>query len=231
MSIEIRRVETKKDLKKFIALPYDLYRGNKNWVPPMRMDEADTHNRKKNPAFEKVDAEYWLAYKDGKLVGRVVGIKVHAEVEEWQLARFGWIDFIDDPEVSKALIETVENWAKEAGLKGIHGPMGFCDMDPNGMQIDGFDEYATMATIYHPEYAHKHIINLGYETDAEWLEFEGNLDIEFSEREFKRTEFLKERFGLKVVELKKQKDIVPYSRDIFNLINKMFCIIYLNDLI
>ena len=226
MSIEIRRVHSKKDLKKFINLPYEMYKGHARWVPPMRMDEADTHNRKKNPAFEKVDAEYWLAYKNGELVGRVVGIQVHAEVEESQIARFGWIDFVDDREVSRALIETVETWAKEAGLKGVHGPMGYCDMDPNGMQVDGFDEYATMATIYHPEYAHRHLLELGYSPSAEWLEFEGNLNIEFSERDHQRTQFVKDRFGLTVVDIKKQKDIVPYTRDIFYLINKTYVDLY-----
>lgn len=226
MSIDIKRVETKRDLKKFIELPYKLYKGNENWVPPMRMDEFDTHDRKKNPAFEKVDAVYWLAYEDGELVGRIVGIMIHAEVKERQIARFGWIDFIDNPEISKALIETVEKWAKEAGLKGVHGPMGYCDMDPNGMQIDGFDEYATMATIYHPEYAHQHLKNLGYEPAAEWLEFEANMDFEPSDKDYKRTDFLKERFGLQVVDLKKQKDIVPYTRDIFYLINKTYLDLY-----
>jgi GNAT superfamily N-acetyltransferase len=226
MSIQIHQVTDRKGLQKFLKFPYKLYNGHSFWVPPLLMDEKDTHNPQKNPAFEQAKSVYFLAHKNGEIVGRIAGIIVEAEAKDKKLARFGWIDFIDDEEVSSALINAVENWAKKEGLIGLHGPMGFCDMDPNGMLVDGFDSVATMATTYHPAYAHKHIQKLGYLADAEWIEFEGNLDFEFGEKDFKRTNFIKERFGLEVFEPKRQKDYLVHGKDMFRLINETYADLY-----
>ncbi|MBU4444229.1 MAG: GNAT family N-acetyltransferase, partial [Candidatus Marinimicrobia bacterium] len=174
MNIIIKKVENKRDLKRFISFPYKLYAGNKYWVPPLRFDEMNTLRRDKNPAFEFCEVKYWLAYKDGKIAGRIAGIINWRYVEEWKnrYARFGWIDFIDDKDVSKALIETVEKWAKEKGMEAVHGPLGFTDLDYEGMLIEGFEELGTMATIYNYSYYPKHLEKYGYTKDIDWVEFE-----------------------------------------------------------
>lgn len=147
--IEIKKVETKKDLKTFIDFHYDLYEGNEYDVPNLFSDDMNTLSKDKNAAFEFCEAEYFLAYKDGKLVGRVAAIINHKANNKWgrKSVRFGWIDFIDDREVSKALLDAVEKYGKEKGMEDIVGPLGFTDMDPEGMLTWGFDQLGTMPTI------------------------------------------------------------------------------------
>lgn len=222
MNIQIKKVESAAELKKFIMFPYSLFKDNPYWVPPIIMDEKDTFNKKKNPAFNHASSEYWLAYKGTEIVGRIAGILLDAEVIDKKLARFGWIDFIDDEEVSRALIETVENWAKSLHFIGVHGPLGFSDMDPQGMLVEGFDSSNTMATTYCFEYYHKHIEKLGYATSAEWIENKGDLNFELTQQDYKRTNFMKKRFGFEVLDAKKQKDYLPHGKDMFRLINKTY---------
>ena len=164
MELQIKEVQNKKDLKKFISFPYDLYKGNKYWVPPLRFDEMNTLDWNKNPAFDFCEAKYWLAYRDGKIVGRIAGIINNKYIEKWgnKYARFGWIDFIDDVEVLKALISTVETWASEKGMEAVEGPLGFTDLDYEGMLIEGFEELGTMAGIYNYPYYPQYIEKLGY---------------------------------------------------------------------
>ena len=149
-TIDLVKVSSKKDLKRFIAFQYRHYKGNQFWCPPVRMDEVNTLSREKNPAFDFCEAEYWLAYRGGEIVGRVAGIINHKANERWneKLVRFGWIEFIDDDEVSRILTETVEEWGRSKGMTGIHGPLGFSDMDYEGMLIKGFDEQSTLTSIY-----------------------------------------------------------------------------------
>ena len=153
-SIEIRRVETKKDLKAFIELHYELYEGNEYDAPNLYSDELRTFSKDKNPAFEFCEAEYYLAYKDGKLVGRVAAIINHRYNEQWgcQSVRFGWLDLINDMDVLKALLKTVEDYGRKKGMKDIIGPLGFTDMDPEGMLYYGNDQLGTMATGYNYRY-------------------------------------------------------------------------------
>ncbi len=146
--IEIKEVQSKKDLKKFIEFPDKLYKGNPYRVPQLHTFEYSTLDSKKNPAFEYCEAKYWLAYKDNKIVGRIAGILNPKSNKIWneKMIRFGWIDFIDDKEVSKALLNKVEEWGKEKGMEGIHGPLGFTDMDLEGMLVEGFDEMGTQGS-------------------------------------------------------------------------------------
>ena len=173
MSIIIKKVETLKDLKKFIKFPFELYKDHPYWVPPLIMDELNTLRKDKNPAFEYCEAKYFLAYKDGKIVGRVAGIINHKYIEKWKnkYARFGWIDFINDIEVVKALIGAVERWAKDKGMEGIHGPLGFTDLDYEGMLVEGYNELATIVTIYNYDYYPKLIEKLGFVKDVDWVEY------------------------------------------------------------
>ena len=154
-TIEIKEATSISGLKTFIRFPFRLYAKNPYWVPALQSDELNTFRKDKNPAFEFCDAKYWLAYKDGQLAGRVAGIINQRHIEKWEqpYARFGWIDFIDDPEVCSALLKTVEAWARSQGLKAVHGPLGFTDLDREGMLVEGFNELGTMATSYnHPYY-------------------------------------------------------------------------------
>jgi GNAT superfamily N-acetyltransferase len=221
--VQIVRVRNKRQFNTFIKFPFKLYKNNSYWVPPLISDEKFTLDKKKNPAFDFSDAELWLAYKDGKVVGRIAGIISHSYIEKWgnKYARFGWIDFIDDPDVSKALLETVEKWAKEHGLEGIHGPLGFCDLDKEGMLIEGFEELGTFITIYNYPYYMKHMEALGYVKDAEWIE----IDITVPENDIAKkistlAQRAKEKYGLSVVPLKKFKDVLPYASEIFDLLNQ-----------
>lgn len=172
--VEIVEVKTRKQLKDFILFPFKIFQDNPYWVPPLIRDEFNTLDKKKNPAFEYCEAKYWLAYKDGELVGRIAGIQNHSYVKKWgnKYTRFGWVDFVDDPEVSKALFDTVEEYARENGMNAVHGPLGFCDLDHQGLLIDGFEEMGTIVTNYHHPYYRKHLEQLGYEKDVDWLEYE-----------------------------------------------------------
>ncbi|MCP4214636.1 MAG: N-acetyltransferase, partial [bacterium] len=142
MSIEIRKVETKKDLKAFIKMPFGIYKGNDMWVPPIISEEMETFNPKKNPAYEAAETRLFIAYKDGKPAGRIAGVLSHAANKKYTTKnmRFGWFDSIDDLEVSRALFDSVEAWAKETGMETLTGPHGFCDLDQQGMLIEGFDQ-------------------------------------------------------------------------------------------
>ena len=173
MAITIKKVSTKRELKKFIRFNYRMYKGNPYSVPDLYDDMLNTFNKKKNAAFEFCEADYFLAYRDDKIVGRVAAIINNQANEKWECknVRFGWIDFIDDPEVSSALIKTVEEWGKERGMTHIAGPLGFTDFDAEGMLVEGFDQLSTMATIYNYPYYPVHMEKLGFEKDADWVEY------------------------------------------------------------
>ena len=173
MAITIKKVSTKRELKKFIRFNYRMYKGNPYSVPDLYDDMLNTFNKKKNAAFEFCEADYFLAYQDDKIVGRVAAIINNRANEKWDAknVRFGWIDFIDDPEVSSALIKTVEDWGKERGMTHITGPLGFTDFDAEGMLIEGFDQLSTMATIYNHPYYPVHMERLGFDNDADWVEY------------------------------------------------------------
>lgn len=221
--IQIIKVSDKRQLNQFIGFPFQLYKNNPYWVPPLISDEKFTLNKKKNPAFEFSDAELWMAYKDGKVVGRIAGIISHSYIGKLgnKYARFGWIDFIDDLEVSKALLETVEAWAKGNGLEGLHGPLGFCDLDKEGMLIEGFEELGTFITIYNFPYYMKHMEALGYVKDAEWIEIDITLpETDVAQKVSTLAQKAKEKYNLSVVPLKKSKDVIPYIKEIFDLLNQ-----------
>ena len=172
--IIIKRVETRKDLQRFIEFHYDLYKGNEYDAPVLFSDDMKTLSRDKNAAFEFCEADYFLAYKDGKLAGRVAAIINHNANKKWdrRVVRFGWIDFIDDLDVSKALLKAVEDWGKAKGMTEMVGPLGFTDMDPEGMLIWGFDQLGTMATIYNYPYYPEHLERIGgFEKDNDYVEY------------------------------------------------------------
>lgn len=229
-SIQIKRVETKKDLKQFIEFHYDLYKGNPYDVPNLYSDEVNTLSKDKNAAFDFCEAEYFLALKEGKIVGRVAAIINHKANEKWKKkdVRFGWIDFIDDIEVSRALFEAVEEYGRKKGMDDIVGPLGFTDMDPEGMLTWGFDKLGTMATIYNYEYYPQHMEKLGgWEKDNDYVEYYLVVPEKSPEKYTKIAEMVEKRYNLHVRKLTK-KDIFQggYGKKLFDLINLTYSDLY-----
>ena len=228
--IEIKKVESKKDLKTFIDFHYDLYEGNEYDVPNLFSDDMNTLSKDKNAAFEFCEAEYYLAYKDGKLAGRVAAIINHKANNKWgkKSVRFGWIDFIDDREVSKALLDAVEKYGREKGMEDVVGPLGFTDMDPEGMLVWGFDQLGTMPTIYNYAYYPEHIEALeGFEVDNKYVEFKIMVPDEVPEKYAKIAMMIEKRYNLHVRKLTK-KDIFQggMGQKIFDLINDTYKDLY-----
>ena len=229
-SVQIKRVETKKDLKAFIECHYDLYEGNQYDAPNLYSDELNTLSKDKNAAFDFCEAEYFLALKEGKVVGRVAAIINNKANEKWdkQDVRFGWIDFIDDIEVSKALLKAVEDYGREKGMTSVVGPLGFTDMDPEGMLTWGFDQLGTMATIYNYDYYPKHMEKLGgWEKDNDYVEYRLDVPETAPEKYTKIAEMVEKRYNLHVCKLTK-KEIFEggYGKKLFDLINVTYANLY-----
>lgn len=229
MAVIIKKVSSKKEMHSFIRFNYELYKNNPYSVPDLYDDVLNTFNRKKNAAFEFCDAEYFLAYKNEKLVGRVAAIINRRANETWNKkeVRFGWIDFVDDEEVSRALINEVEKWGKERGMDSIVGPLGFTDMDPEGMLIEGFDQLGTMATIYNDPYYPVHMEKMGFEKEADWVEFKLKVPEVLPEK-FKRiSEIILQKYNLKIKKLtRKEINQKNYGQKIFDLINEAYAPLY-----
>lgn len=229
-SVQIKRVETKKDLKDFIEFHYDLYEGDPYDAPNLYSDELNTLSRDKNAAFDFCEAEYFLALKEGKVVGRVAAIINNKANEKWEKkdVRFGWIDFIDDIEVSNALLKAVEDYGKEKGMTSIVGPLGFTDMDPEGMLTWGFDQLGTMATIYNYDYYPKHMEKLGgWEKDNDYVEYRLDVPETAPEKYTKIAEMVEKRYNLHARKLTK-KEIFEggYGKKLFDLINVTYSHLY-----
>lgn len=225
-AVEIRKVESRRDLRTFIDFHYDLYEGNEYDAPNLYTDEVNTLRKDKNAAFDFCEAEYFLAYKDGKLVGRVAAIINSRANERWQRksVRFGWIDFIDDIEVSRALIDTVKAWGKERGMNEIEGPLGFTDMDAEGMLVEGFDQLSTMATIYNYPYYPEHMQRLGMEKSADWVEMKVYVPEQIPEKHKRISDIIARKYDLHIRKLKSKKEIreTGVAHDIFRLINDAY---------
>ncbi|MEJ8763625.1 N-acetyltransferase [Phocaeicola sp. HCN-40430] len=229
MAILIKKVSNKKDLKRFIRFNYELYKNNPYSVPDLYDDMVGTFSTEKNAAFEFCEADYFLAYKDDKLVGRVAAIINRRANETWNKkeVRFGWIDFVDDPEVSKALLDTVEAWGKERGMEAIVGPLGFTDLDAEGMLVEGFDQLSTMSTIYNYPYYPQHMERLGFEKEADWVEYKLTVPDKLPEKFVRISEIILQKYNLKIKKLKrseiKEKN---YGQKIFDLINEAYAPLY-----
>ena len=229
MSVQIKKVETKSDLKTFVRFANKLYKGNKYYVPSMPSDDLNTFNKETNAAYEFCEAELYLAYKDDKVVGRVAAIINNKANESWNVnqVRFGWIDFIDDMEVSTALLEAVSEFGRSRGKTQIVGPLGFTDFDPEGMLVEGFDRVSTMALIYNHPYYPEHLKKLGYYKETGWVEYRITLPDEVPERHKNLAEVVRDRYNLKLRKLTaKQIRKENYGQKLFKLINETYCILY-----
>ena len=230
MSVEIKKVESKKDLKTFVDFHYDLYEGNAYDVPTLFSDDMATLSRDKNAAFDFCEAEYYLAYKDGKLVGRVAAIINHKANKRWErkTCRFGWIDFIDDLEVSKALLDTVAEYGKSKGMTEVVGPLGFTDFDPEGILTEGYDQLGTFATIYNYPYYPQHMEKLGgWVKDNDYVEFKIFVPDAMPEKHLKIAQMVDKRYNLHVHVMTKH-EVYKEGKgiEVFKVINEAFKDIY-----
>ena len=228
MDVQIKEVTTLKELKAFIRFPFTLYRANPYWVPTLVSDDLNTLRRDKNPAFETCEARYWLAYRGGSIVGRVAAILNHPHIEKWgqRYMRFGWLDFIDDPQVSAALFQTVEAWAKEVAMTAVHGPLGFTDMDREGMLVEGFDELATLATYYNHPYYPAHMEKLGYTKDTDWVEYEITMPTEPEEKIARMANIVMKRNKFKLLEMRNKKELLKHAKELFQLLEDEYSHLY-----
>lgn len=228
--IEIRKVSTKRELKQFIQFYYDLYRDSKQAVPYLYFDEKATLRHDKNPSFECCEADYFLALRDGKVVGRVAAIINRRANEQWhgQQVRFGWFDFIDDQEVSKALLDAVAEWGRERGMTEMSGPLGFIDTDREGMLIDGFDELSTMYVNYNYPYYPKHIENMGgFRKDNDYVELRVKVPEDNNCKFHKIAQMVEKRYGLRVHKFTRHELIDEgMGREVFRLLNATYKDLY-----
>lgn len=221
--IEVIKVESKKNVKDFVMFPFELYKDCEYWVPPIINEEIDAMDKKKNPVFKNAEAEFYLAYKDNKIVGRIAAIVNWVEIEEQKKnkLRFGWYDTIDDINVSKALMDKVLEFGKSRKLEFVDGPVGFSNMDKAGLLMEGYNELNTMITWYHYPYQKEHLNKLGFSKLAEWVEYKIKIFSaeESPEKVRKFSKIIQERYNLKVVNFKSTKEIIPYVDKMFELLN------------
>ncbi len=224
MDIIIKEVKDKQTLNDFVKLPYNLYKTNKYWVPPMLNDERNVLIPEKNPAFDFCKVKLWVAYKDNKCVGRIGGIinSLWIEKKEKNIGRFTRPEFINDKAVSTLLMETVENWLKEEGMVELQGPLGFSNLDHQGCLIEGHDWLPSVASDYHMDYYKEHFEALGYEKEIDWLEFRITFPDALPEKSFKVADMLIRRYALQPQNFSSSKEIEPYKEKVFELFNKAF---------
>lgn len=227
--IEVKVVDTTAGFLKYIKFGTNLYKGSKYFVPPIVMDELNTFNPQKNPAYDFCKSISFLAYKDGEIAGRVTGV-INEEVNKKtgrQVARFGWVDFIDDYAVSTALFDSVENWASQNEMSEIVGPLGFTDLDPEGCLIEGFEEVGTMVAIYNYPYYKTHFERLGYTKETDWVEFKMPVPDKLSDKTIRIAKIVKEKFNIRLAKISNKRELVKrYGNELFELINLAYNNLY-----
>lgn len=229
MSVEIRKVQTKKELKEFIHFANDLYKGDEYYAPSLISDDYNTFDLKKNGAFDFCQAQMFLAYKEGKVAGRVMAIINNRANETWKVkqVRYGWIDFINDEEVAKALLDAVAAWGKERGMTDIAGPLGFTDFDPEGMLVEGFERVATIIGIYNYPYYPQILEKLGYTKETDWMEYRITIPDELPERYYKYADIVIAKNKLNVRKVtRRMVNKENYGRKFFKLINETYYKLY-----
>ena len=229
MSIEIRPVRNRRELRKFVLFPEKLYKNNPYYVPPLVFDQMDTLDQEKGAAQEFCDSELYLAYKDGELAGRVAAIVNHKANEQWdhKEVRFGWYDFIEDPEVAKALMDKVEEFGRKHQMESVVGPLGFTDFDPEGMLVDGFDRVSTMALIYNFPYYNDYLEQMGFGKDTDWIEYRVTVPTVMPERWPRLEKIIMERANVHLRPLTRKiirKE--DYGMKVFRCINDCYKDLY-----
>lgn len=230
MSVEIKALSpVPGQLRPFVKFGNELYEGSPYYVPSMSMDDMQTLNPKRNPAYEYCRSQAFMAYRDGKPAGRILAIvnDVANERSQRKQARFGFVDFIDDEAVVDALFNAAEEWARKEGMTEMVGPMGFTDMDHEGMLIEGFEEMGTMATIYNYPYYPAHMERMGYAKDVDWIEFRVEVPTAIPEKFQRIADIVQKKFGLRVVKFTSRKKLKDaYGKALFRLINEAYDQLY-----
>ena len=230
MSIIVKPINAKKsEIKKYVQFGIDLYKENDCYVPPLVFDEVDSLLPDKNPAFDFCKAQSFMAYRDNKPVGRITAIinNIVNERTGEKTMRFGWVDFIDDNEVVDALFNAAEEWGRSQGMTTIIGPMGFSDMDHEGMLVDGFNEMGTMATIYNYPYYPTHMERMGFEKDADWVEFRITIPEAVPEKHQRIADIVRRKHNLHTVKFTSRKKLKEkYGQALFDLINEAYDKLY-----
>ena len=227
--IHIEKVTNRKGLLKFIQFRYDLYKDDPNDVPYLFFDEVNTLDKRKNASFEQCEADYFIAYKDGKAVGRVAAIINFDANKRWEkkVVRYGWFDFIDDLEVSEALLKTVEEWGRERGMTKMTGPMGFADTDREGMLIEGFEEYGTMYASYNYPYYPRHMEQMGFQKDNDYVQCRVKVPEKVPEKFAKLAQMVEKRYNLHVHKLTRHELLKQgYGRRVFKMLNTTYNNLY-----
>lgn len=229
MELKIVEVTDRRGLKKFVKFGIDLYKNDRNYCPPLVLDEINTLDRSKNPAFEFCESVYYLAYRGDKVVGRIAGIINHKANEVWNVrkARFGWFDFVDDLAVSKALLDAVSDWGKSKGMECLNGPVGFTDMDHQGLLLSGYEYMSTVVALYNFPYYVSHFEAYGFVKEADWVEIRCKVPDTVPERITRLGNIIKEKFKVKAVPVRNAKDVVAkFGYSFFDLINEAYAPLY-----
>jgi GNAT superfamily N-acetyltransferase len=224
MPVQIKEVSSRRELKKFVTFPFRLYRNDPYWVPPMISGEMETLSSEKNPSFDHCEARYLLAYREGEIAGRIAGIINHRYNQQWdkKVARFSWFDMVDDPEVSDALLGEIEQWAISKGMEQVVGPMGFTTFEHQGILIMGYDEMPTFAGVHNYPYYATHLERLGYGKEIEYVEYELSVPVEVPDKVKRISQVVKERYGLRLLQPKSTKEMLPYAEQVFHVVNEAY---------
>lgn len=228
MAVVIEEVRSRRDIRKGIGLLFKIHKGNDNWVPPLISSELNNLDPRRNPSFEVCQAQSWLAFKEGRTVGRITAMINRPFIEKWgeKHARFGWFDFLDDREVSGALLDTAEAWAKEKGMESMVGPMGFTDFDEEGLLVEGFEEPGTFAMLYNPPYYKDHLEARGYAKDADWVEYLVTIPEEIPPKVTRVMAMMLERNKLRLAPITRTRQYRPYIPAIFDLLQEAYADLY-----
>ncbi len=223
MSIIIKEVRGQRDLRKFVKFPEKLYAGHPLWIAPLRFDEYNTL-KKSNPAFEHCEARYFLAYRNDTIVGRVAAIINHKANSEWKEKniRFGWLDMIDDLEVTRALLDAVKQWGLEKGMETMNGPWGFSDMDKEGLLVEGYENIPSMTVLYNYPYYGEHLEKLGFDKEVDWIQRRLIIPSEVPAKLTQFDNIIREKFGVSVVVPRTKKDIKRRAEEIFAVLNDAY---------
>jgi len=224
MSVEIREVKNKADIKQFVKLPFEIYKNNKFWVPPIIADEQKALSPETNPAFDFCDAKFFLAYKNGVCLGRIGAIinKLYNEKTGKKYGRINRFEFFDDSEVSSALVEKAIDWFKEKGMEIIHGPLGFTNLDTQGLLIEGFNHLQSIASVYHLDYYKDHFEKMGFEKENDWVEFRLTIGEQATKKAARGAGLITKRFGFEVLKFNSTKELEPYGKEVFKILNEAF---------
>ena len=227
--IDVVKIGSKREMDDFIRLPYRIYENCPQYVPDLEGEICNLFNQKKNPAFKFSQIQPFVAYRNGECVGRIVGIINRKANEKWQTrnVRFSLIEFVDDFDVSKALIEAVSQWGRSLGMDAIHGPLGITDFDKEGMLVEDFHLTGSMNTIYNPDYYPRHMEALGFEKEVDWVQVRINIPQEVPARYARTAQYAREQIGLRVEKLTREtKEKQDYGRKVFQLFNEAYAPIF-----